>query len=231
MATYYSNFMIRATLDSADDIAEQLLNQIVEKRQANRRAAENQGKNFSRPILFIAHSFGGIVVNRALIKAIGKAASGKTRYSLAEQMKDVQSSTRGAIYLGTPFNGTSISTFGALIITCLYYLGLSDRGTLLDTLSPSRELRQWRKEFQDAFIKNRYFHHFSFYEALTTWYCGFLSFKVDQESAILDSGRSTSLPTDHTGLNKFSSKEGPYKQVLKKIEELIENFKKDGKVV
>jgi pimeloyl-ACP methyl ester carboxylesterase len=65
-------------------IAQELLHDLGEKRQD---AA-------SRPIIFIGHGFGGIIIERALVLA-GE-----------EERRDILDSTLGLVFLGTPFRGS-----------------------------------------------------------------------------------------------------------------------------
>jgi pimeloyl-ACP methyl ester carboxylesterase len=77
-------------------IAQELLDDLGEKRQD---AA-------GRPIIFIGHSFGGVVIERALVLA-GE-----------EEWKDILDSTIGLVFLGTPFRGSEAAVRRAELEDC-----------------------------------------------------------------------------------------------------------------
>jgi hypothetical protein len=73
---------------SLEDIASELLKRLIRER-------ENSSSE-SRPIIFIGHSFGGIVISKALILAENK-----------ETYLDIATATIGLLFLGTPFRGST----------------------------------------------------------------------------------------------------------------------------
>lgn len=79
------------TIDSEQDTIEELARLLL---AAIRERAHQAQEDGNRPILFIASCLGGIILMKALVMA-------RTNYS------DIQKSTRGVVFLGTPFRGTS----------------------------------------------------------------------------------------------------------------------------
>ncbi|PVH69817.1 hypothetical protein DL98DRAFT_438247, partial [Cadophora sp. DSE1049] len=61
----------------------------------------------NRPIIFIAHSFGGLLLKQALVLA-------------STQSKQVAKMTKGILFLGVPHYGTRV-TFVASVLSCTAY--------------------------------------------------------------------------------------------------------------
>lgn len=58
-----------------------------------------------RPIIFIGHSLGGLVIQKALLHSDG---------SPDELYSDVVNSTAGVVFLGTPHRGSNLASWGGL---------------------------------------------------------------------------------------------------------------------
>jgi hypothetical protein len=114
------------------DIAQDFLVAI----EAERRA------NSTRPILFIAHSLGGIVVKEMLRQAGGFQLRHPHLYS-------VFNSTIGVVFFGTPHGGAELRGFRQhLGEKILRTLGVTTNEQIVNTLAPSSErLKQLRDEF------------------------------------------------------------------------------------
>ena len=170
----------------------------------------------SRPLIFIGHSFGGILLKKALV--IGKEANPGTR------QRQVADSTEGAIFFGTPHKGSNFALFGTLSSYFSYWRG--SRTDLLEFLTPSS------KELEDL--------HFSFLRAFDRVYmCNFfetiplailnmpLYLVVSRESAIIDGRESVPLEATHRGLSKFASIDDEnYTRVKRAIQNNVDHIKK-----
>jgi hypothetical protein len=64
-------------------------------------------KAMERPVVFVAHSLGGLVVKRALIY------SSEVRGNHTEHLRSVYVSTYGILFLGTPHMGADLVTWGS----------------------------------------------------------------------------------------------------------------------
>ena len=96
----------------------------------------------SRPLIFIGHSFGGILLKKALV--VGKEANPSTRQRLVADSAD------GAIFFGTPHKGSNFALFGTLSSYFSYWRG--SRTDLLEFLTPSsKELEDLHWSFLRAF--------------------------------------------------------------------------------
>ncbi|KFZ10171.1 hypothetical protein V501_05309 [Pseudogymnoascus sp. VKM F-4519 (FW-2642)] len=133
-----------------------------------------------RPIIFIGHCFGGIVIEKAIVDAQSK-------------LKSLISSIAGVICMGTPHQGTGSHGAVAAIARVGAYLNLATESQILETLNPvSETLEDTVKSFAEASSRNHW-------PALI----------VDEESACLKSWGRNKLVSDHFDLNKFSSPDDP----------------------
>ncbi|KAL5346054.1 hypothetical protein ACLOAV_009085 [Pseudogymnoascus australis] len=78
------------------DAAEEILNHVRADRPAG----------CTRPIFFVCHSLGGLVVTQALVLALGKPA-------INPEFQFIQKMVRGVVYFGTPFQGSINADFTA----------------------------------------------------------------------------------------------------------------------
>ncbi|KAH8893731.1 hypothetical protein GQ53DRAFT_599418, partial [Thozetella sp. PMI_491] len=117
---------------TVNDIASDLLISLESERRTD----------YSRPLVFIAHSLGGIVVKEMLVKA-------RWRERAHPRLYDIFCSTVSIIFFGTPHGGADPSRFIRHVAEkALRTLGFSVNEQVLDTLLPSCErLRELNNEF------------------------------------------------------------------------------------
>ncbi|KAK1637273.1 peptidase C14 [Colletotrichum phormii] len=157
------------------------------------------------PIIFIGHSFGGIVIKEALCAS----------YSSPNTLAD----TCGIIFLGTPHQGSSLSAAGALLSKLTGFLG-SNTALLLSLRGNHNRLSDLEDRFRYVLSNEKIA---SFYETKPTYYLGLaVGCIVDRESARGFSRSPVGIDTNHSGLNKFSHPKDPGFQVLKAA---IEEFR------
>ena len=96
----------------------------------------------SRPLLFIAHSLGGIVVKEAL----RQSHFGESNHN---QSRSIFDATCGILFFGTPHGGADPrGLIHHVIEKCMKVLRFTVNEQIVNTLSPSSErLRQLREEF------------------------------------------------------------------------------------
>jgi hypothetical protein len=75
-----------------------------------------------RPIIYVAHSLGGLVVANALSRPHG------TDTTVAE----LNANTVGAIFMGTPFEGSSIAKWGSLGLKFWSLVSATEKATIKD---------------------------------------------------------------------------------------------------
>ncbi|KFY84460.1 hypothetical protein V500_09300 [Pseudogymnoascus sp. VKM F-4518 (FW-2643)] len=161
-----------------------------------------------RPIIFIGHCFGGLVIERALVDS---------EKNSDKDLRQVVHSLAGLILLGTPHHGSNASKVVDSIAWIAASFGYGQQSTLLETLSHDSEmLAQTIRNFSKLTRDSRW-PLYCFYELHSTNVSKVLgrqfssyfrkdSFIVDEDSACLDMSTSLPLSRDHFQLNKF---EGP----------------------
>ena len=177
-----------------------------------RRDAEEK----SRPLIFVGHSFGGILMKKALV--IGKEANPGTDQRL------VADSTDGAIFFGTPHKGSNFALFGTLLSYFSYWRG--SRTDLLEFLTPSsKELEDLQSSFLRAFS---HLYICNFFETKPLFLLNIpLYLVVSKDSATIDGRQSIPIEATHRGLNKFESVEDEnYVRVRREIQNTLDHIKK-----
>ncbi|KAI0420494.1 hypothetical protein F5X98DRAFT_29554 [Xylaria grammica] len=157
------------------------------------------GKN--RPIIFIAHSFGGLLLKRTLLLAKLKSSP-------------VAAMTRGILFLGVPHSGTGVTFFASLLSCTAYWRGSST--TLLEYMTPGSEhLMSLETDFYNTYAHPHSSHPF------LPYICDFQEMRperlgtldlgptVDRNAGRSSHGNVVKLDTDHRGLNKFRSTQDP----------------------
>ncbi|KAF8530182.1 hypothetical protein BU17DRAFT_78785 [Hysterangium stoloniferum] len=166
-----------------------------------------------RPIIFIAHSLGGIILKSALIQA-NVAHEGHLL-----PRKWIHLSTYGIVFFGTPHQGTDI-------VPKFVSLCSRPNNILLKHLSAHSELLQ--QQIADFNAITAHFHMTFFYETLPTTLPGHIStIIVPKASAVLPGAvniEPISMHKDHTGMSKFQSvNDDDYKSVLCTVQDMVKN--------
>ncbi|KAF1967385.1 hypothetical protein BU23DRAFT_573272 [Bimuria novae-zelandiae CBS 107.79] len=99
----------------------------------------------SRPIIFVAHSLGGLVVANGLSSQSGSN----------EQRQEVINNTCGTIFLGTPFKGSDKASWAGLAEKVLSMLGDSNDQIIKDLDKNSTKLQHISTDFH-LLLKQRY---------------------------------------------------------------------------
>jgi len=110
---YNSNVAFETSIAGVGEQAASLLNRLSLKR-------ENIGM---RPIVFIAHSLGGIIVKRALITA-----------KLDSCYHDIYDAASGIAFFGTPHRGSAIAKFGDVAASIIRAVFHNPKNTFMDAL-------------------------------------------------------------------------------------------------
>ncbi|KAJ4109706.1 hypothetical protein NW768_012142 [Fusarium equiseti] len=167
------------------------------------------------PIVFICHSFGGIVTKHALLEAGNK---------IKVKDQNIWGATRGIIFLGTPHHGSSLSSFALAISYMNRFFG--SRGELVAGLQPSNQsLIDLGRDFQNQLNndKSRRVRIHSVQEMKQVMLFGLFSLGavVGQSSAMMHAHKQSNWKCSHTELNKFPDIEDQrFKQLIGFIEEL-----------
>ncbi|KAK3368554.1 hypothetical protein B0H63DRAFT_77770 [Podospora didyma] len=182
-------------------------NELLEHINGEIRISETER---SRNLIFVAHSFGGLVVKRALVQA-----------QASREFSHVAEHTKAILFLGTPHRGSSFGPLGWLAAQALQPLG-SNPLLLANLEYDSISLHDLHKDFirtsQDDL------RVFNFFEKRPTqilqlWFVQWQRLCVREQSATYEGRdvRNIGLSVDHYGLNKFASKSESYKTILSKL--------------
>ncbi|OCL04556.1 hypothetical protein AOQ84DRAFT_380441 [Glonium stellatum] len=193
-----------------DDFARSLLNKL---------RVERDGELQSRPLIFICHSMGGIVLKRALTNA---------RLEDEDEFPFLQSSVKGIFFLGTPHDGSDAVSWPQLLADILHvglYAGTgligAPRNDLLRGLERNSEvLKSISIDFRNQ-AKN--IKIFSCIEQHSTFPLSKLI--VDRNTGVLGFPGEIIIPMDgcdHRTLCRFSDEEDPnYRVIRSRIGQLI----------
>ncbi|KAF4625704.1 hypothetical protein G7Y89_g12459 [Cudoniella acicularis] len=186
----------------------------------------------SRPIFFITHSLGGLVCANVLSSHHGSDA----------QSQGVVNHTRGVIFLGTPFQGSSKVTWAKMAEKFLGLFSNSNNQTINDLDKDSSKLKQISTDFH-MFLRERYASRHPkpiqvacFYETMsTTKKLGPLRKDLGQivtaESATLTRYKAIPINANHCAMCKFPDNETTgYIDVTGMLKVMISNLDKDVNV-
>ncbi|KAK4895529.1 hypothetical protein LTR27_006311 [Elasticomyces elasticus] len=171
-----------------------------------------------RPIIFVAHSMGGLVVKSALIHAnlTGKNDTGN--------YKAIHVSTYGIIFFGTPHQGGNGVSFGKIIAT-VASIAIQTNTALLNHLEKDSE---WLEQQlgQYALISGNIHHKFC-YETVPTMVAGVGSMMIVNKSSAIVPNQSKSesieIYKNHIQMVKMRSREdADYSNVSSHMELMVE---------
>lgn len=167
----------------------------------------------SRPIIFIGHSLGGLVIKSALLE------SDRASVGHLERHKSTKISTGAVLYLATPHQGGEGVSL-AQIVTRVYSVFSHTNAKLLAQIAPGSD---WLQDLQSRY--NSISHHFEttfFYETRETSLplLGKLLL-VPKFSAVVPGARDAedvSMPADHISIVKYSGPDDPnFQRVVERL--------------
>ncbi|KAG8846507.1 hypothetical protein FRB91_000721 [Serendipita sp. 411] len=197
---YNSRWLYEADFQGLEEHAYALLDALVEQRQ----------HSFSRPILFIGHSYGGLVVKQALV------LSRKFETEGTDQRKWIASAESGIIFLGTPHQGSNYGMI-ALALSFIYRPLGGNYTQVLRLLSDGERLVQLDNEFKEVLSRGATKRTICFYETkgqAWTWAFGPL---VTRLSARLGLSPEVAMECNHNEMNKFSERDDRYEKFIGKL--------------
>ncbi|KAL1880762.1 hypothetical protein Daus18300_001376 [Diaporthe australafricana] len=157
--------------------------------------SDDSGTIGQYPIIFVAHSMGGLVVKQAFILGL-----------MNDTYAAMISQVFGIIFLSTPHKG---SNFARVLNNILSVSVVSSSKTYVAELnSESPTLKHINEQFR-LVVKD--LQIVSFYETHTTRIAGSSVMAVDQDSGVLGYPTETSVPmeADHHQVSKFASPNDP----------------------
>lgn len=200
----------RTTADVIDH-SKNLLSSLINKREDD--------EEIDRPIIFIAHSLGGIVVKQVLFQA-----------RLDPLYKSICERTVGIVFFGTPHRGSEKAAYGKVLASVANAAMRQPSSRLLNALrTNSDSLMQLTSNFR--FQLPRY-QIVSFYEQRPMTM--FSSLIVDKHSALLEVEGEEQIPVDanHSEMCKFDGRDNEvYEKVFKSLGRMLkgkDKIQKDG---
>ncbi|MCJ1371571.1 hypothetical protein MMC20_002789 [Loxospora ochrophaea] len=185
-----------------DEHTEALLSDLCLERQLT--------KTRSRPIIFIAHSLGGIIVKSALIH------SDAAPRSASEWHRSVKLSTYGVLFMGTPHQGCNGVQLGKILANIASVFVEADARALEYLEKSSRSLQQELREYGP--ISGEFVTKCAFETYSTKMPAGGTVMVVPKEAAVVPGvvdAEPIPIAANHHNLVKFRSKEDEgYQKIL-----------------
>lgn len=186
---------------------------LVQNLQANRQYANA----LRRPIIFICHGLGGVLVKKSLLYSSNCLAP------KVDHLYDQYTSTFAILFFGTPHGKTSLKNWLALERRSSLAAKLKSMARGADnTHHTNQETCQIPKSIDDEFVHLRKrFHLFFFWEELPTDLGDRSDWVVARPSAApsLDDTEHFGIHATHSQMVKFASKKSPdYRTVIDAIE-------------
>ncbi|KAL8768746.1 MAG: hypothetical protein Q9194_005629 [Teloschistes cf. exilis] len=157
-------------------------------------------KSPKRPILFIAHSLGGLIVQDALLLCINPSEEFQT---------SILESTRGVCFLGTPNAGSDFTKFATAVANIISLSVVKKPNTqVLEVLKARSQVLAHIKNGFHTLVRRRVnegshpIRLHAFIEELPVALTGHRV--VTAESAIIPGYNSSTLPYNHMNMTKFS---------------------------
>lgn len=193
---HMSSFIRSQSSKSLANHAKHLLAELVENRQMQ--------KADERPLIFVAHSLGGLLVKQALIYSAEEPG---------EHLRSIFVSTYGILFLGTPHKVFNVREWGLRlerIGSAVLPRKLIDRQPLI--MDAFKENIKSIQDIDRCFLPlmNR-FRIYIFREGRPTNVKGILQYIVDEESAspMLQDFERASIDTVHSHMSKFENDSAP----------------------
>ncbi|KAL8650898.1 MAG: hypothetical protein Q9210_003548 [Variospora velana] len=160
-------------------------------------------EHYRKPIIFVVHSLGGIIVKAALTKS---SAIRGTR------LKDIAPATFGVCFLGTPHRGSKSASLGRIAFEITKAATRRPNTRLLQGLERNSEtLDQIGDTFAQTMLGSNHQLRISSFceEKETRKYLIFNTLVVDADSAKIGDGREEvgSIPANHSRMTKFEDHE------------------------
>ncbi|WEW55150.1 hypothetical protein PRK78_000578 [Emydomyces testavorans] len=211
--TYGYNANVSAFMDGA---SKDKIHNHAEHLAAHLFANRNLNGAVERPIIFICHSLGGLVVKKCL------SFCSRVRHEHIQHLRSIYVSTYAILFLGTPHNGSDIAKFGSLlqsICGAVLPKKLFDTSPqLINSLKTDNEhLQIINRDFVQ--IMDRFRIYF-FHESKPMDLKSTRAFIVDESSAapLMDGVERMGIEADHSGMCRFEDEGSPgYEAVAEAI--------------
>ncbi|PHH91900.1 hypothetical protein CDD83_9843 [Cordyceps sp. RAO-2017] len=192
---YYASFSSLLGQDPSKERIHHHAHTLVSQSSADRRLDEGTG----RPIVFLCHSLGGIIVKKALCYS--------ERGQKTSHEYNTFSSTHAILFFGTPHNGSSKASLASNLSNMVLELSpvpaLTSKSDLVSALKPHCETLQNINDSFEPIMKND--HIFFFWEQERTNLLFKHDYIVTQDSAapVHDETGRAGITANHSGMVKF----------------------------
>ncbi|KAF4475083.1 Kinesin light chain [Colletotrichum fructicola Nara gc5] len=175
-------------------------------------------KSRERPIIFVVHSLGGIVVKSALIH------SDTAREGALAEHRSIKTSTHGILFMGTPHQGGNGVQLGRVLVNVASIFVSADDRLLKHLERESEWLQQQLGQYGP--ISGDFVTKFAYEVYKTPTPLGQITV-VPRASAVVPGqadGEPIAIHADHINMVKFSSKEDPsYVKVSEVLQIMVAN--------
>lgn len=178
----------------------------------------------SRPIIFVAHSLGGLVCKKALLLS---------RRNPELHLQDIFKSTKGIVFMGTPHGGSWMASWAKIPAAALSFVKSSNRSLLAVLETDNQFLESLQLEFLEMIRglreSGQIFEVTCFFEELPLPKVGKV---VSKESAILPGYNSISIHANHCEMVKFESAQATgFKRLIGELQRWSSQIRFDAKGV
>lgn len=170
-----------------------------------------------RPIIFVAHSLGGIIVKSALIH------SDAAREGALKQHRSIKTSTYGVFFMGTPHQGGNGVHLGQRLLKVASLFVPADDRLMKHLVKDSEWLQQQLSQYGP--ISRDFITKFAYEQFETPTIGGKSLMIVPKESAVVPGqphAESIAIHADHRNMVRFESKENKeYKNVSQHLKLMV----------
>ncbi|KAL9619052.1 MAG: hypothetical protein Q9160_006307 [Pyrenula sp. 1 TL-2023] len=176
---------------------------------------QRTGDTQKRPLVFVGHSLGGVIIERMLMTALN-----------LDDYKHVADSTVGIVFLGSPLKGTRLAEWAHLAAIVGRGLGYNSNPRVVEALREGSESMTDLLNNFTRWVQKKQVTVCCFFEAAPTsyskrlpqwgqrWWNPSAKIAVPKDNAVFDGAIPFPLWTDHFKINKYRSREdSSYKQV------------------
>ncbi|KAF2015045.1 TPR-like protein [Aaosphaeria arxii CBS 175.79] len=174
------------------------------------RKTENEQ---TRRLLFVGHSYGGLVIKQALVQAKSNP-----------KFVNIFDHAKAAFFLGTPHQGSHFSKWGSFAARFLQLLN-SNQALLEEVNFHALPLYYLHDQFVNITGNMQVVNFFEERHTplIRVWFWQWSEICVSRQSATYsyDNVKSVGLSVDHSGLNKFTMKDENYTLVVANLLDII----------
>ncbi|KAK7514089.1 uncharacterized protein IWZ02DRAFT_493226 [Phyllosticta citriasiana] len=165
----------------------------------------NRTRTSGRPLLFVAHSLGGLVVANALFRQHGSDAASQ----------NIAEATKGVAFLGTPFKGSDMASVGKVVLRVASLFTTTNDNNMKTLQRRSEKAADITSAFL-AYLDGRahsedgnYLDVACFFEEHSMRVAKSFGLVVDKESATIPGKKPQPIPANHREMCRFAFPEHP----------------------